>query len=85
MFDFISNKMQTYEKKTKTANEEQKKLERYGTKLILHAGAYWKVRDLSLFIARGGGGAEDLGLNKVKFSRFPLGMLLHFSDPPKNI
>ena len=30
------------------------------------------IRDLSLFIAGGGGKAEDLGLNKVKFSRSPL-------------
>ena len=29
-----------------------------------------------------GEGAEDLGLNKVKFSRSPLWMLLHWSDPP---
>ena len=31
------------------------------------------IRERSLFIAGGGGGgAEDLGLNKVKFSRSPL-------------
>ena len=40
------------------------------------------VRDRSLFIAWRGG---DLGLKKVKFSRSPLWMLLHWSDPPNNI
>ena len=29
-----------------------------------------------------GAGAEDLGINKVKFSRSSLWMLLHVSDPP---
>ena len=37
-------------------------------------------RDRSLFIA--GGGSEDFGLNKVKFSRSLLWMLLHWGDPP---
>ena len=32
-----------------------------------------------------GGRAEDLGLNKVKFSRSPLWILLHWSDPPNNV
>ena len=32
-----------------------------------------------------GGGGEDLGLQKEKFSRSPLWMLLHWSDPPNNI
>ena len=41
----------------------------------------WK--DRSLFIAWGGG--RDLALNKVKFSRSSLCMLLHWSDPPINI
>ena len=27
---------------------------------------------------------KDLGQNKVKFSRYPLWMLLHWSDPPNN-
>ena len=34
-----------------------------------------------IFYRRAGGG-EDLGLNKVKFGRSPLWMLLHWSDPP---
>ena len=32
-----------------------------------------------------GGKVEDLGLNKVKFSRSPLWLLLYRSDPPNNI
>ena len=52
-------------------------------------GAQYKgfadIRDRSLFIAGGGGRGEDLGLNKVKFSRSPLWMLVHWSDPPNNV
>ena len=40
-----------------------------------------EVRDRSLFTSRGGGG-EDFGLNKVKFRRSPLWMLLHWIIPP---
>ena len=51
------------------------------------------LRDRSLFIAESGGGgggkvggAEDLGLDRVKFSRSPLWMLFHWSDlPPTNV
>ena len=39
------------------------------------------LRDRSLFI---GGGGEDLGLNKAKFSRSSLWMLFYRSDPPNN-
>ena len=41
------------------------------------------LRDQSLFLAWGRG--KDLGLNKVKFNRSALWMLLHWSDPPINI
>ena len=40
------------------------------------------IRDRSLFFAWRGGGGEDLGLNKMIFSRPPLCMLLHWSDSP---
>ena len=36
------------------------------------------------YLSPGARWAKDLGLNKVKFSRFPLWMLLHWSDPPNN-
>ena len=52
--------------------------------MIVHEHYKGVLRDPSLFITWGVG-RGDLGLNKVTFSRFPLCMSLHWSDPPNNI
>ena len=45
---------------------------------------YSDLRDRSLFIAQAGTVGGDLVLNKVRFSRSPLWMSFHWSDPPDN-
>ena len=67
----------------KYPESQQKRDRATGWKIL---PGFWKVhesnisiRDWSLFIAWGVGGG-DLELNKVKFSRSPLWMLLHWSD-----
>ena len=47
---------------------------------LLPPPTWSSIRDRSLFIGVGG----DLGLNKAKFSRFPLWLLFYRSDPPPN-
>ena len=53
---------------------------RYGGFVRLASAAHLVLHKGPVIIYWGGGG--DLGLNKAKFSRFPLWLLFYRSDPP---